>query len=92
MKAGSDDQCLDLFLRPPNEDGRASQVALVVKNLPANAGDIRDTGSIPWSGRPPREGNWQPTLVLLPGESLWTKEPGRLLFIRSKRIGHTRAT
>ena len=25
----------------------ASQVVLVVKNKPANAGDIRDTGSIP---------------------------------------------
>ena len=30
---------------------RASQVALVVKNPPANAGDIRDAGSIPGSGR-----------------------------------------
>ena len=30
---------------------RASQVAPVVKNPPANAGDIRDTGSIPGSGR-----------------------------------------
>ena len=29
----------------------ASQVALVVQNLPANAGDTRDTGSIPWWGR-----------------------------------------
>ena len=29
----------------------ASQVALVVKNLPANAGDISDVGSIPGSGR-----------------------------------------
>ena len=29
------------------------QVALVVKNSPANAGDIRDTGSIPGSGRFP---------------------------------------
>ena len=29
----------------------ASQVALVVKNLPANAGDIRDVDSIPGSGR-----------------------------------------
>ena len=92
MKAGSDDQCLDLFLCPPNKDGRASQMVLVVKNLPASAGDIRDTGSIPWSGRPPREGHWQPTLALLPGESLWTKKPGRLLSIRSKRIGHTKAT
>ena len=31
----------------------ASQVALVVKNPPANAGDIRDTGLIPVSGRCP---------------------------------------
>ena len=29
----------------------ASQVILVVKNSPANAGDIRDAGSIPGSGR-----------------------------------------
>ena len=28
-----------------------SQMALVVKIMPANAGDIRDTGSIPRSGR-----------------------------------------
>ena len=36
---------------------RASQVALAVKNLPTSAGDIRDMGSIPGSGRSPREGN-----------------------------------
>ena len=35
----------------------ASQVALVVKNPPANAGDVRDVGSIPGSGRSPGEGN-----------------------------------
>ena len=35
----------------------ASQVALVVKNLTANAGDIRDTGSIPGLGRSPGEGH-----------------------------------
>ena len=29
----------------------ASQVALAVKNLPANAGDVRDEGLIPGSGR-----------------------------------------
>ena len=29
----------------------ASQVALVVKNLPANAGDVREVGLIPGSGR-----------------------------------------
>ena len=38
----------------------ASQVALVVKNLPANAGDAGDTGSIPGSGRYPGEGNRNP--------------------------------
>ena len=32
---------------------RACQVALVVKNPPANAGDIRDMGSFPGSGRSP---------------------------------------
>ena len=31
----------------------ASQVVLVVKNLLANAGNVRDTGSIPGSGRSP---------------------------------------
>ena len=31
----------------------ASQVSLVVKNPPANAGDITDTGSIPGLGRSP---------------------------------------
>ena len=35
---------------------RASQVAPVVKNLPANAGDTRDMGSVPGSGRSPGEG------------------------------------
>ena len=37
-----------------------SQVILVVKNLPASTGDRRDTGSIPGSGRSPREGNGNP--------------------------------
>ena len=35
-------------------------MALVVKKLPANAGDIRDAGSIPKSGRSPGEGNGNP--------------------------------
>ena len=37
--------------------------------LPANAGDVRDMGSIPGSGRPPGRGHWQSTPVFLPGES-----------------------
>ena len=35
----------------------ASQVALVVKNPHANAGELRDAGSIPGSGRTPGEGH-----------------------------------
>ena len=38
----------------------ASQVTLVVKILPANAGDRRDTGSIPGLGRSPGEGRGNP--------------------------------
>ena len=41
---------------------------LVVKNLPANAGDTRDTGSIPGLVRSPWRRKWQPTPVFLPGE------------------------
>ena len=40
-----------------------------VKNLPANAGDTRDVGSIPGLGRSPWRMEWQPTPVFLPGES-----------------------
>ena len=38
----------------------ASQVALMVKNLSANAGDVRDVGSIPGFGRYPGEGHGNP--------------------------------
>ena len=38
----------------------ASQVVLVIKNLPANAGDVRDTGSIPELGRSPEGGHGNP--------------------------------
>ena len=43
-------------------------MALVVKNLPANTGDVRDVGSIPGLGRSP-EGGHGNTSVFLPGES-----------------------
>ena len=41
----------------------------MVKNPPANAGDVRDVGSIPGLGRSPRVRAWQPTPVFLLGES-----------------------
>ena len=37
-----------------------SQAALMVKNLPANAGDARNSGSIPRLGRSPGVGNGNP--------------------------------
>ena len=37
-----------------------SQVVLVVKNILANAGDLRDMGLIPVSGRSPGERNGNP--------------------------------
>ena len=37
-----------------------SQVALVVKKPPANAGDVRDDSLIPGLGRSPGEGNGNP--------------------------------
>ena len=39
---------------------KTSQVELVVKNMPANAGDVRYVGSIPGLGRSPEVGNSNP--------------------------------
>ena len=55
---------MDLYALSVLIIGRASswgsQVALVVKNLPAKAGDRRDAGSIPRSGRSPGGGQGNP--------------------------------
>ena len=48
----------------------ASQVALVVKNSPANTGDIRDLdGFYPWVENIPKRRAWLPSPVFSPGES-----------------------
>ena len=39
------------------QSARGSQVALVVKNSPANAGDVSDASSTPGSGRTPGGGH-----------------------------------
>ena len=55
--------CLQVDSSPlsfPEKPESSSQVALVVKNLIANAGDIRDVGSIPGLGSFPAEGNGNP--------------------------------
>ena len=59
----------------------------MVKNLPANAGDVRDVGSIPESGRSPggRHGNPLQHSCL---ENPWTEELGGLQSIGLQRVGH----
>ena len=54
-------------LRLPSLLCGASQVALVVKKPPANAGDVRDIGLTIGLGRSP-ESAWQPTQIFLAGE------------------------
>ena len=46
----------------------AFRVALVIKNPPANSGDLSDAGSI-LVGKSPCRRAWQPTPAFLPGES-----------------------
>ena len=58
-------------------NGSASQVVLVVKSLPANAGDVRDMSSTPGSGRSPGGGHGNP-LQYLAWRIPWTEEPGGL--------------
>ena len=60
-------------------------VVLVVKNPPANAGFVRDTGLIPGSGRSPGGGS---SSSILAWRIMWTKEPSRLLSIALQRIRH----
>ena len=52
-------------------------MALVVKNLPANAGGIRETGSIPGPGTSPGGGNASHSSILA-WKISWTEEPGGL--------------
>ena len=62
----------------------------MVKNPPANAGNMRDVGSIPGSGRSPGEQHGNPLLYSCLGNSLdreatWT---GGLLSMGSQRVVH----
>ena len=52
-------------------------MALVVKNPPANAGDIRDTGSLSGSGRSPKGEHGNPLLLFSHSESHgWRSQAG----------------
>ena len=65
----------------------ASQVSLVINNLPANAGDVRDAGSIPGSGRSSGGGHGN-LLQCFCWRIPWTEERGGLQSMGSQRVGH----
>ena len=59
----------------------------MVKNLSANAGNIRDVGSVPGFRRSPGGGHGNPLQYSLPGEFPWTEKPGWLGSIGLYRVG-----
>ena len=58
----------------------------VVKNPPANAGDLRDVGLIPWLGRSPGGGHGNPLQFSCLEKPRWTEEPGGLWSIGSRTV------
>ena len=63
----------------------------VIKNLPANAGDARDMGSIPELGRSPGGGNGNLLQYSCLGKPM-EEEPGELQSMGSQRGRHDLAT
>ena len=61
-------------------------MALVVKNLPAKAGDMEDMGSIPGLGRPLEESTATHSSILAWRIPL-TEEPGGLQLTGFQRVG-----
>ena len=60
----------------------SSQVVLVVKNLPASAGDVKDESSVSGFRRSPGGGNG------ISRQCSWTEEPGGLQSVGSRRVRH----
>ena len=62
----------------------------MIKNLPANAGDVRDMGLIPGWGRSLEEGIATHSSILA-WRVPWTEEPGGLMSTGLQRVGHNRS-
>ena len=60
-------------------------MAQMVKNPPANAGDVRGVGLIPESGRSPGEGNGNPLQYSCVGHSM-DRGPGGLQSMELQRV------
>ena len=71
----------------PSEPPGKPQVALVVKNLPADARDIKRHRFNPWGGTIPWKRAWQPSSILA-WRIPWTEEPGGLQFTGWHRVRH----
>ena len=71
-------------------------MGLVLKNLPASVGDMRDLGLIPGSGRSPEGGFPEKEMAtntsILAWESPWTEEPGELQLQGHKESDRTEVT
>ena len=61
-------------------------MALVVKNMPVNAGDLRGLGSIPGSEKDSLEEGMATHSSILACRIPWTEEPGRLQPIGLHRV------
>ena len=59
----------------------------MVKNLPANAGDVKDVGSLPGLGRSPGGGMATHSYILA-WEIPWTEKPGGPQFMGLQKVGH----
>ena len=69
----------------------ASQVALAVKNPPANAGNGKRHWLDPWVGKIPWRRKMATHSSILAWKIPWTEEPGRLHSMGSQRFGRTEA-
>ena len=71
---------------PPSiQKSGASQVTLMVKNLSASAGDLRDMGSVPGLVNPLEESMATHSSILA-RRNPWTEEPGGLQSIGWQRV------
>ena len=59
----------------------------MVKNTSANAGDVRNVGSVPGLGRSPEEGMATHSGILA-WRTPWTEQPARLQSTGPQRAGH----
>ena len=67
-------------------------MALVVKNLPANAGDSKRQEFDPWIRKIPWSRKWQPIPIFLPGKVHGQRSLVGYKELGSQRVGHDLVT